>query len=170
MYRKPELSKSKWALFIEDAKKILEKADCPLSYSKRVKEDWVNFLGFIADKKLLHFNGIDEDSHETMFIERVHTFNDWENRSDPMVFTFCKTAYKPYDKYVTAIALLASIHFGDDIKNVSDGEQSDWEEGKAVLEETLGIKTEWKTFQDDEGQHVLSVNLVGDKEVLRLEG
>jgi hypothetical protein len=142
--RKEKLPTAKWKPFIEDAKKILDTADCPLTHVEQVGHSWEDAKGYRADSKVLHFNGAGEDSHETMHISRVYESESWERGQDePMKFTFCKTAYKPYDKYVTAIALLASLHFGNDVKNSSDGDQSDWEAGKKVLENALGIKTKW---------------------------
>ena len=155
--RKEKLPTAKWKPFIEDAKKILDTADCPLTHGEIRDGQWFDVDGYKADNEVLHFNGKDEDSHETMHISRVYKSESWERGQDePMKFTFCKTARKPYDKYVTAIALLASFHFGKDVKNSSDGEQSDWEAGKKVLEDTLGIKTQWT---DD-----FAIKLVGERE------
>jgi hypothetical protein len=141
--RKEKLPRSNWKLFIEDAKKILDTADCLLTHMAKKGGEWVNVKGYFADSKVLHFNGAGENSHETMHISRVYERESWETENKPMKFSFCKTAYKPYDKYVTAIALLASLHFGEDIANSSDGERNDWKAGKAILDKSLGIKTKW---------------------------
>lgn len=55
-----------------------------------------------------------------------------------MAFMFCKTAYKPYDKYVTACLVLAKRHFGKDVKVSSDGEIKDWEKGIDLVRNTFG--------------------------------
>jgi hypothetical protein len=142
MERDEKLNKKKWPQFVKDAKKILDSADCPLTHMAKVNDEWEDVDGYCADKEAVHFNGKGENEHETMMVRLVQEKQEWEKK-DKRAFSFCKTAYKPYDKYVTAIALLTSIHFGDQIENSSDGDQSDWEAGKKVLENALGVKTEW---------------------------
>jgi len=63
-------------------------------------------------------NGIGDDGHETFYLTR-------KMRND---FEFCKTAQKPYDKYVVAM-LIAVTEITDSITVSSDGNQSDWLEG-----------------------------------------
>ena len=63
-------------------------------------------------------NGIGDDGHETFYLTR-------KMRND---FEFCKTAQKPYDKYVVAM-LIAVAQITDSITVSSDGNQSDWLEG-----------------------------------------
>ena len=63
-------------------------------------------------------NGIGDDGHETFYLTR-------KMRND---FEFCKTAQKPYDKYIVAM-LIAVAQITDSITVSSDGDQSDWLEG-----------------------------------------
>jgi len=63
-------------------------------------------------------NGIGDDGHETFYLTR-------KMRND---FEFCKTAQKPYDKYIVAM-LIAVAQITDSISVSSDGDQSDWLEG-----------------------------------------
>jgi len=63
-------------------------------------------------------NGIGDDGHETFYLTR-------KMRND---FEFCKTAQKPYDKYIVAM-LIAVTQITDSITVSSDGDQSDWLEG-----------------------------------------
>ena len=63
-------------------------------------------------------NGIGDDGHETFYLTR-------KMRND---FEFCKTAQKPYDKYVVAM-LIAVTEITDSITVSSDGDQEDWLEG-----------------------------------------
>lgn len=62
----------------------------------------------IVSKKEIRFNGIDEDGHETFFVE----FND---------SNFCKTASKPYDLPVCEVLLVLKHHYKDDFELDSDG-------------------------------------------------
>ena len=63
-------------------------------------------------------NGIGDDGHETFYLTR-------KMRND---FEFCKTAQKPYDKYIVAM-LIAVAQITDSITVSSDGDQEDWLEG-----------------------------------------
>ena len=54
-----------------------------------------------------------------------------------MVFSFCKTACKPYDKFVTACLIYAKLIFGKDVRISSDGDIADWQAGKKLVEKAL---------------------------------
>jgi len=77
-------------------------------------------------------NGIGDDGHETFYLTR-------KMRND---FEFCKTAQKPYDKYIVAM-LIAVAQITDSISVSSDGDQEDWLEGlqlyveRCTLNDTL---------------------------------
>ena len=84
------------------------------------KEDDV----FIIDNEQIRFNGIGEDGHETFLITK---------KKPKEGFQFCKTARKPYDKYVVAV-LCAIYHvylqMEKTVMNISsDGNTEDWTEG-----------------------------------------
>lgn len=88
---------------------------------------------------MVRFNGIDDDGHETLYIQRVDKPQSWAS-DKTVVFGFCKTARKPYDVYVTATLLLAHVYLGDEIKISSDGEVEDWQAGVKLLDSKLGLK------------------------------
>lgn len=67
------------------------------------------------------FNGIDENSHETMFIARAGAG-----------FQFCKTARKPYDRYVVALLCYIEAVAPKAFRIASDGDRRDWECGLAL--------------------------------------
>ena len=54
-----------------------------------------------------------------------------ESVREEKFFNFCKTAHKPYDKYVVEVLSLAEMRFGDLIEISSDG---DWEKIKVHCE------------------------------------
>ena len=85
----------------------------------------------------IRFNGIGEDGHETFYIMRKDKPATWAD-GQKTVFGFCKTARKPYDKYVVASLILAKIHLGNEITLSSDGDLDDWKEGLSVVNEKLG--------------------------------
>ena len=73
----------------------------------------------VLTEDLLAFNGKGELGHETFWIDR-----------GGLVWTFCKTAQKPYDTAVTACLIyLASLH---GFHVTSDGDESDWQAGLAL--------------------------------------
>ena len=93
------------------------------------------------DNEEISFNGIGDDGHETFCITRKkRDLYDYEkqdsiqdaymhDKSGGGVFNFCKTAHKPYDKYVVAV-LCAIYRVQRDIMNItSDGNTADWTEG-----------------------------------------
>ena len=88
------------------------------------------------------FNGLGEDSHETFRItKKKRAKMDYEEQEAYDIqgaFEFCKTAHKPYDKYV--VAVLCALYnmagqkewpLGDGkIMSISsDGNTEDWTEG-----------------------------------------
>ena len=94
---------------------------------------------FIIDDEEIRFNGIGEDGHETFRItKKKRAKADYEEQhayDKKGAFNFCKTAHKPYDKYV--VAVLCALHNvsamageGTEIMSISsDGNTQDWTEG-----------------------------------------
>lgn len=80
----------------------------------------------IATSDNIFFNGIDGDGHETFCFD---TNGGW---------TFCKTARKPYDRYVVAILALIGEHIPS-FDWTSDGEPEDHADGLVLLKELTGI-------------------------------
>ena len=78
-----------------------------------------------SDDKILAFNGVDDDSHETFWIDRKKVSN----------FEFCKTASKPYDEIVTAMLIyIDHVAFGAfDISSDGDMGGPDWERGRELF-------------------------------------
>ena len=93
------------------------------------------------------FNGIEENSHETfcLFDKLADLENENENsyvsrNEKGYVFTFCKTAYKPYDVVVTACLIALRYYMGNDVRVNSDGEKKDWFAGLRLAKDALGLK------------------------------
>ena len=64
--------------------------------------------------KLIRFNGVDDDSHETFHFSL-----------DKSGFNFCKTNLKPYDLVVCGCLYVAKIIFDDSIKINGDCDESE---------------------------------------------
>lgn len=71
----------------------------------------------LVDDSTIIFNGIGDDAHETMVLER-----------EGNGFQFCKTARKPYDRAVIALLLIANKHAPGVWQIGSDGDVEEWQE------------------------------------------
>lgn len=132
--RMPKLDRDIWKNFANDVKKILNNSDVPLTYIK--KDNDVN--GFEVTNNLINFNGKGDDAHETFYLKRSRKREEFDDSNSSLVFDFCKTAEKPYDKYVVACLILAQCYFDDNVKISSDGDWAEWQEGKSIVENILG--------------------------------
>ena len=120
------LDQQAWDLFIADARKILEHPNT----AKLVQFESDDDRPPQIDSDIVRFNGIGEEAHETFAIDRTGT--GWD---------FCKTrfiGYKKYDIVVTAVLILAGRHFGDAIRISSDGDWSDWQDGRDLYSHVFG--------------------------------
>jgi len=84
------------------------------------------------NKKHVRFNGLGDAGHETFMIEKLVTYNPWEDKSKPH-FNFCKTARKPYDLAVCLSLLRIKSVAPDCISLASDGYWDDeWNQAREV--------------------------------------
>jgi len=88
---------------------------------------------FNIDNEEIRFNGVRDDAHETFLITKKKRpkadYEEQEAYDRQGAFDFCKTAHKPYDRYVVAV-LCAVYRVQRDIMNISsDGNTADWTEG-----------------------------------------
>jgi hypothetical protein len=92
-----------------------------------------------------------------------------------MVFSFCKTAQKPYDICVVCALTLAKHYFKKDIKVSSDGDAKDWEMGVKLVNDTFGYKMKVEDGKDEKGYiylHLFEVEepLASVKDVKKIFG
>ena len=85
------------------------------------------------DNEQICYNGIGNDGHETFRITKKKRakadYEEQEAYDRQGAFEFCKTAQKPYDRYVVAV-LCAIYRVQRDVMNISsDGNTADWTEG-----------------------------------------
>ena len=92
------------------------------------------------DDEVIRFNGIGDESHETFYLPKEKPEEDQylidgktvqELHPGPY-FHFCKTAGKDYDKYVTAILIIADCISKDALKVESDGDADLWQDGLEI--------------------------------------
>lgn len=84
---KPAFSDAQWKAFTKDVQKLLRETNIPVAGPAGERGTRPLF-----SRDSISFNGVDEDSHETCFVDK-----------GPAEFEFCKTARKPYDPLVVAV-------------------------------------------------------------------
>ena len=153
-----------WDLFIKDVKEIARRFNLITSNSqhfitdmKVTREldiaigDGVDQGGSpIFNNKEVWFNGVGDNSHETMAIYkdmshiltntddyRAYQRDNWEKNGE--VFSCVKTQHKPYDVLVTAVLVLYKYHFKDKVSIASDGGPEGLEEGLALVEQFTDV-------------------------------
>jgi len=79
-------------------------------------------------------------SHETCYFPRIANKESmgYIQEDGNLVFSFCKTAYKPYDLIVIAFLIILKRHLKGDIKVSSDGNDGQWFDGKQLCHTVLG--------------------------------
>jgi hypothetical protein len=142
LYRAPELEPAHYTAFAAEARTLLRDIDAIL-----VRDHGTGLAGpqgtgaVVVTDELVSFNGAAPSDYETCRIERSVAPDDYR-RGDPddhgRVFSFCKTAYKPYDAAVTAVYALAVDHFGAAVAADSDGGPEAIEEGRQLASRLLG--------------------------------
>lgn len=86
---------------------------------------------------------LNDEWHESMVWEAIPTVPEWQAQGkhgydmSEGVFTFCKTAYKPYDAVVTAILLRAKYHYGELVSLRSDGTWNEWLAGRELYRQVF---------------------------------
>lgn len=90
------------------------------------RESDVNARPFVDDEAIA-FNGVGEDGHETMDLDRFE-----------MSFSFCKTAQKPYDLAVTTLLIIADHRAPGSWHITSDGTAEDWAPALALVQQEYG--------------------------------
>lgn len=86
-------------------------------------------------------------SHETFFLE-AHEEQPYR-AGNGEYFTFCKTAYKPYDLAVTAALIIAKHHLSERIRIHSDGETQDWGDARRLCQYVLGYGADFELDRRD---------------------
>jgi len=129
-----EHSQEKWDKFTTDFREVMDNIpdDVDLADGGGEVPD-----GWVINKEEICFNGLRERSHETFRVERLPH----RSRGDRgNVFSFCKTAHKEYDIMVVACLILYKYHFGAEVQISSDGDWDEWEDGLALVIDSLPDK------------------------------
>lgn len=141
-HRKKTFNTAKFAAAAIDINKLITSTDVKVQWEmddKRSPE--------LTDK-LVRFNGIGKEGHETFYVPRDLEPDEWSKPEKGKYFTFCKTAQKPYDLLVAASLVVLKHHLGKDIDVSSDGDKADWEAPVSLVQSTLGYGSNFKLDQD----------------------
>ena len=76
-------------------------------------------------------------AHETFYWAGIPEQSEWR-KGESDYFSFCKTAYKPYDAVITAILIRAKTIYGDCVRISSDGDWQDWQAGREMYQTVFG--------------------------------
>jgi hypothetical protein len=111
----------------------------------------------VITKTLIRFNGVDEDGHETFWVE-----------PGKVDFAFCKTARKPYDEIVVAcLMMMEDINRG--FSWSSDGDAEDHREGLALYNavmEAAGIHSDDLLAEDGDIEWLKDVAAGSENNIL----
>lgn len=103
----------------------------------------------VIDGESISFNG-DETTgmdHETFFLpKKMPEIPSWQSSPGDQVFSFCKTAQKPYDLLVTTALLIAHAVAPDALTYSSDGGDDDWERSIQLFN---AIQSKWSIDRPD---------------------
>lgn len=154
--RELEHDAGRFAAFVEDVKKAL--ANLPkfsLSSGACYAENKLLLAGGDGIGKpeitneVVCFNGRKAGDmwHESFVIEQkvefeAGSYGDHQReqfKKEGDVFSFCKTARKPYDLAVQICLILYKKHFGELVAISSDGDEDDWVEAFKFTAEKFGI-------------------------------
>lgn len=138
-WRRPKtFPKAAWEGFRADAWLLVdtwnrEGAGRP-DHSVAYEFDQIGKLPVVNDR-LVRFNGVGEDGHETFMIPRTVPKEEWvrpsfsdDGKPKVLDFAFCKTARKSYDELVVACLVALKKHFPV-VQVSSDGDNTEWTQG-----------------------------------------
>lgn len=119
-WRNPQgFTNDQWKLARELADAIIRVSSVPVQYEYDVSDPPR------IDDGAIRFNGVDEDGHETFFVQY-----------GPREFEFCKTARKPYDEIVVAMLFMLE-HVNPSFSWSSDGDSEDHQGGYDLLQRAI---------------------------------
>jgi len=128
------------------------------------------FAGDLLSSRCLNIEG--DGSYESFVIPRIFNIRaDWMKPSEEpetkgKYFSFCKTAYRPYDLNVQCCLIIFKHHFGDDFYVSSDGEANDWKDAKSVCQQALGYGKDFKIddWEEEDKKHIdVTIEFVPEK-------
>ena len=110
-----------WRSICNDARKLIAAADYPVVYGYDQPNRPAEANGYH-----IWFNGAGDAGHETFYFPRITEEQSAWRQGEPEVFSFCKTARKPYDDLVCALLAILAERIPEQIEVSSDGSACEW--------------------------------------------
>jgi hypothetical protein len=110
------------------------------------------FAGHVLSQRVapIRENGLGSGSYESFCIPRFGKKYEWsEPNKKGNYFSFCKTAYRPYDLVVTAMLVALKHHFPQ-CGVSSDGEMKDWMDGMLTCQKLFGYGMDFQLGGDED--------------------
>ncbi len=129
IYTPQTINDAAWKAITKDTKKLL-------AYVQKEITSLGDGLGKgkpVFTKDSIAFNGKVPNDYETAAIDRE---SDGRIKDGDLVFSFCKTAHRPYDVAVQAFYLIVR-HYCPETQIHSDGEEEDWQDAVRLLNSVL---------------------------------
>lgn len=138
-YRKRDFATKEWSAIKKDVLDIVRYCG---ENRIRIAEEYDSRDEPIVSAVAIQFNGCEDEGHETFLVTRVMPDRmDWESDRDE-VFSFCKTAHKPYDMAVM-LSLLVCVRHSDSIRIESDGDwDGEWTPARRVFKKLFGVEAQ----------------------------
>lgn len=133
----------------EGLKLSIDNGETPLSNHQRIERAW---LSECRNGPAIMLNGMGEDAHETFCLFKNGAPNfDGEVTNG---FEFCKTAMKPYDRFVVAALAWVETKFPGRLNVSSDGDPDDWQTGmdfaaRAFPDEEIQLPPKVRNYDDE---------------------
>lgn len=139
--RPATLPKKEWKQFVEEIEML--KSNLPehgITAGCFFKDEHIEIAGWngkeyddpeapIYDRseESIAFNGIGDFGHESFVLERVvKPEKNSRYKKGELIFSFCKTARKPYDTFVCLVLISFKRWFMGKVRVSSDGNEEDW--------------------------------------------
>jgi len=113
-----EISDESWQVICDGTRDIIKRAGKDGIKLDRAKDSNQKLS---VTKKHIWFNGVEDDAHETFYIEKIASHAWLRSSNNYTTSAFCKTNRKPYDAVVVSVLALIKAVVGKEVLINSDG-------------------------------------------------
>ena len=131
--RPPRLPPVEFAVAVADCRKLLPQLGVPLAGPGGTGPPE-------CDVDRIVFNGVGTEGREAFAISQ----HEPPRRPSPQIFSYCKTARRPYDLAVQCALIILKRHLGDRLTVTSDGPEGEWELARAACQQHLSYGQDFR--------------------------
>ena len=131
--RPPKLPPVEFAVAVADCRNLLPKLGVPLAGPRGTGPPE-------CDVDRVMFNGVGTSGCETFAVFQ----HEPPRRPSAQIFSYCKTARRPYDLAVQCALIILKHHLGDHLTVASDGPEGDWDNARGVCQQHLGYGQDFR--------------------------